>query len=330
MDAAPTLREFLAAHRVIAEFLPATPLAAASPLLAHGAQLFTKHENLTPVGSFKIRGAFYRVSLLDEREREAGVVTASTGNHGMAVAYAARELGTSAVVIVPENASRVKVERTERLGAVVRRVGRSMTEAEEAARAVAAAKGRVLIEDGYDPDLALGAGTISLEIVRSLPEADVLLVPVGGGNLIAGMSRCAKLLNPDITIVGVQSEAAPATYESWRSGRVVHMVAETFAGGLAADQPGEYALTLLRECVDEIVLVSEEDLREAMVLALAEVGQVLEGAGGAALAAVRRYSERWRGKVVVALLTGGNVDREELYGAIVHTTRISPLACKGT
>jgi threonine dehydratase len=314
-----SLPDYLGAHRVIGRYLAPTPLVpATSRFVGRCAQLFTKHENLTPIRSFKVRGALYRVSLLSEVERASGLVTSSTGNHGMASAYAAREFGTSAVVVVPENASSLKIEGIQRFGAEIRRIGANLSDAEAAAKAIAAEEGRVLIVDGDDLGLMIGAGTISLEILEALPEAEVLLVPIGGGNLIAGMASCAKLVNPRLEVIGVQSVAAPCVYESRKAGAAVHVPSRTFAGGLAADHPGGLALSVVLEFVDEIVLVTEEELRRTMVLALTEVGQVLEGAGAATLSALETLSDRLENKVVVALLSGGNAESEQLYDGLLE------------
>jgi len=243
------------------------------------------------VRSFKGRGAVFRVSQLSEAERAAGVVTASTGNHGIAGAHAAHLLGTSVVVVIPDNADPIKLAPAAALGAELRHAGATLGE-------------------------ALGAGTIALEVLEELPEASVLLVPIGGGNLVAGIAACAKQINDRVTIIGVQSEAAPCVYESWKAGTVIRHPATTYAGGLAADYPGELSLRIITDHVDDIVLVSDDDLRRATGLALTEIGQALEGAGAAPLAAVERYHGRWSGEVVVAILSGGMASRDELEQAL--------------
>jgi threonine dehydratase len=311
------LRDFLAARRLIGESFPPTPLQPAPGLgERYGVELWTKHENLTPVRSFKVRGALWRLSLLDDAGRAAGVVTSSTGNHGMGIAYAARHFGTSAVVVVPEGASAAKVARARALGAEVREQGATLTESLAIARETGEREGRVFVEDGDDAGLMVGAGTIALEVLTELPQAEVLVVPVGGGNLIAGIAACAKQLQAEVEVVGVQSDAADAVERSFRERRVVRRQAETYAGGLAADYPGELALSVVLEQVDDVVLVGEDDLRRATALALDEVGQVLEGAGAASLAGLARHGSRWQGRRVVAVLSGGNADRAELRAAL--------------
>jgi threonine dehydratase len=308
-----SLPAFLSARRLVADYMAPTPLVPADLThLGRADGLFTKHENLTPIRSFKVRGALCRLKLLSAEERAAGVVTASTGNHGMAVAFAARKFGTSAVVVVPERASALKTDGIKRLGAEVRTIGSVVSDAETAAKNIAEEEGRVLIVDGDDLAIMIGAGTVSLEILEALPEAQVLLVPVGSGNLIAGMASCAKLINPQIEVIGIQSTASPCVYESLKAARPTHVPSATFAGGLAADHPYGLAFSVLKEVVDDIVLVADDDIRRAMALALTEIGQVLEGAGAAPLAALAPLAERLEGKVVVAVLTGGNVEIDEL------------------
>jgi len=318
-----SLPAFLSARRLIAEYIAPTPLAPAHlTRLGRSDGLFTKNENLTPIRSFKVRGALCRLSALSQEERAAGVVTASTGNHGMAVAFAARKFGTSAVIVVPERASALKTEGIRRLGAEVRTIGTVMSDAEIAAKAISEREGQVLIVDGDDLAIMIGAGTVSLEILEALPEAQVLLVPVGSGNLIAGMGSCAKLINPQIEVIGIQSTASPCVYESLKAARPTFVPSATFAGGLAADHPHDLAFSVLGEVVDDIVLVAEDEIRRAMALALTEIGQVVEGAGAAPLAALAPLANRLKGKVSVAVLSGGNVEIDELHAGL--------LAARGT
>jgi threonine dehydratase len=305
--------EFFAAARLIHEYMPETPLVSMPGLSGRfSLQLHGKCENLTPIRSFKLRGALYRLSLLDKQTRVTGVATCSTGNNGIGFAWAAQALGTSALVVMPKSASNLKFSAAQRYGADVRRAGNDLNASEAIARELALEEGRVFIEDGNDQGLMIGAGTIGLEILLQLPAVDVLLVPVGGGSLIAGIASCAKAIKPSITIIGVQSEEASSVRESFRAGRVIYAPCNTFAGGLATDHPGELALSVIERSVDDILLVSELELRRAVVTALAEVGQVLEGAGAAAIAVLDRYGSRWGGATVVAVLTGGNADRAEL------------------
>jgi threonine dehydratase len=310
--AGPTPVELLAAWHYVAARYPRTALRRA-PLLEreHGGRLYVKYENHGPVRSFKARAALYRLSLLQGEARQRGVVTASTGNHGQGVAYAGGLLGVPATIVVPEGSPPLKTDNIRFLGGDLRVIGRSLAESERAARDIAAGEGRLFIEDGDDAGLMAGAGTIAWEILDELPEAGAILVPVGGGNLIAGVALVAKRLRPDIRIFGIQSEAAPAVQRSFAAGHAVEAPCTTFAGGLATDHPGAMAFAVLRRLVDDIVLVSEDELRAGIVTVLRTTGQVAEGAGAAAFAALPRLMPRLAGPAVL-LLTGGNLPIEEL------------------
>ncbi|MGE0005634.1 MAG: threonine/serine dehydratase [Parvibaculaceae bacterium] len=312
-DGRPTTTDLLAARAFMARHYPPTPLEHNWALSRdHGLDVHVKLENLGPIRSFKARGALYRLSRLEGDERARGVVTASTGNHGQGVALAGRRLAIPAVVVVPEGTPRLKSDNIARLGAELRVAGRDLAEAEAEAKALAAATGRVFVEDGDDAGLMAGAGTIAWEILEKLPGADALVVPVGGGNLIAGMGLVARLLSPGIRIIGVQSEAAPAVFESWRRGRAVEGPCATFAGGLATARPGRLAFQVLAGLVDDMVLVTEAELRRAMLATLEATGQLAEGAGAAAFAALPALAPGLAGRKAVLLLSGGNVPVAEL------------------
>lgn len=313
----PRVVDFLAAQRRLSDTLVPTPLSQLDSLSKQlGINVFAKHENLNKTRTFKIRGALNALLQLTEEERNKGVITASTGNHGMAVTYAARLLGVDATIVVPFRASETKVRRLEELSADVRRYGDTLGEALVYGHESAKTEGRLFVEDGDDPALMVGAGTISLEILSALPFVDALLVPVGGGNLIAGMAACAKQLNPELSVVGIQSEAANAATKSWRARKLVASRPETFAGGLSADYPGDLALTTMLSFVDEMIEVSEEDLYAAIALLLEDTGQVVEGAGAAAVAGLVNHPQRWAGKTVVVLMSGGNADPIEIATAL--------------
>ncbi|MGE0241634.1 MAG: threonine/serine dehydratase, partial [Parvibaculaceae bacterium] len=217
-----------------------------------------------------------------------------------------------ATIVVREETPRLKSDNIALLGADLRVAGRDLAEAEAEARSLAAATGKIFIEDGDDGGLMAGASTIAWEILEQLPDTDAIIVPVGGGNLIAGMALVAKLLRPDIRIIGVQSDAAPAVFESWRQGRIVEAACRTFAGGLATARPGRLAFSVLRELVDAMVLVGEDDLRRAVLTTLARTGQLAEGAGAAAFAALPALAPSLAGGKVVLLFSGGNIPIEDL------------------
>src|SRR5205823_5598879 len=230
----PSPEELLAARAVVARSHPRTPLYR-SPRLSResGCEVHVKYENHGPIRSFKARGALYRVSLLSPEERERGVVTASTGNHGQGIAYAATLAGVASTVVAPEDAAAIKLDAMRMLGATVRVEGADLAESTRIAAELGAREGMTYVEDGDDGGLMAGAGTLAWELLEDLPAADVLVVPVGGGNLIAGVALVAKRLRPELRIVGVQSSAAQSVYRSWQEGRVVEAPCETFAGGLA-------------------------------------------------------------------------------------------------
>ena len=287
-----------------------TPLAPVSALSrAYGLDLLAKHENLAPARSFKIRGAAVRLQSL---RHQRGVVTATMGNHGWAVAYVAARMGVPAVVVFPEAASRVKVEHTRGLGAEIRVAGETYTDATDEAARISATEDLELINDGGDIELMVGAGTTALEILQQRPDTDVILVPTGGGNLLAGVATCAKALKPEVQVIGVQAEGAASVYESWKAKAIVHITARTIADGLKGDEPGALTFPFLLRHVDDFALVSDEEIAAAVGVALEEIGQVVEPAGAASLAAAHKYRGRWAGKTVAAILTGGNADVETI------------------
>lgn len=308
----PSLIDFIQAYRVIREHLTPTRVMLVADLGVGRERTYTKLDNHNVTGSFKVRGGLNRLATLAPQDRAKGVVTCSTGNHGLAVAYAAERFGSRATILLPRGVTGRKVELLQSTGADVSLVDGTLTDAEDEARRIAAEEGRVLIEDGNDVAILTGAGTVALEIILALPEVEVLIVPVGGGNLIAGIATCMKQLNPAVEVIGVQSAAAPAVYESWRKRAAVTVPAATAAGGLAGERPGNLALGLILQLVDDIVLVSDDELFAAVGSAAAHLGQLLEPAGAAWLAALRADPARWGMRTVLGLSTGGNADHEEL------------------
>ena len=258
---APSPRELMAARHYVASVHPRTPLRP-SPQLSQltGCDLHIKCEDESPIRSFKGRGAAWCVARLSPAERQAGVITASTGNHGQGIAYAAARAGVRSIVVVPHGTSSIKEERIRSLGAELRIEGADLSEAALIAQAVARSEGMCYVEDGEDPALMAGAATVAWEILEDLPGTDLIVVPVGGGNLIAGIALVAKRLNPAIEIVGVQSEAAPSVARSFELGRMTEEPCNTMAGGLATRLPGRLAFEVISELVDSVLLVSEDDL----------------------------------------------------------------------
>lgn len=287
-----------------------TPLTRSSALSeASGAEVYLKWENLQLTGSFKLRGAYNLISSLSAGERGNGLVTASAGNHGAAVAYVAQKLGLKATIVVPETATPFKVRRCRLYGADVRVVGTTYDESFEVAKDLADREGMVLIPATEHPLVMAGQGTIAMEILEERPETDALVVPVGGGGLIVGMAVWAKSVRPSLRVIGAQSSATRTMYESLRAGRVEEVpheptLADGIAGGITSAN-----LTLVREYVEEIVLAEEAGIAEAMGLIRRTEGQLIEGAAAVGVAAIiQRTLALGAREEAVVLISGGNVD----------------------
>lgn len=309
----PTLVDVLDARRQIGPYLRPTPLyeyPALSALL--GTELWVKHENHQPTGAFKVRGGINLISRLTPEERKRGVIAASTGNHGQSVAYAARLFDVPATICVPENANPLKLDAMRALGATVIEVGWDFDDAREECERLAAAKGYRYIHSGDEPLLIAGVGTCTLEIVEEQPDLDVLIVPVGGGSGAAAACVAAKGITPSLRVVGVQSEAAPAAYRSWRAHALVEDRMETFAEGLATRTAFELPQRILWERLDDFVLVTEDEIRRAVVTMIQKTRNLVEGAGAAPLAAALRLRESLAGKRTAIVCSGGNLSLEHL------------------
>lgn len=307
------MRDVLAAAARIRPHLAPTPLRHSGALSEMvGADVYLKHELYLPTGAFKVRGGVNLISQLTEQERDVGVVAASTGNHGQSVAYAARLFGVKAVICAPTNANAAKVDAMRELGATVNLVGASFDEARLACEQLAAAQGLRYIHSGNEPLLIAGVATHTLEILSEEPRIDVIVVPVGGGSGAAGACIAAKAINPEIAVIGVQAEAAPAAYLSWRQKRPVDAVAKTWAEGLATGTPFELPQRILQRLLDDFVLVSEEAITEAVHVLLAKTRLLVEGAGASPLAAALALRGRLSGKRVALILSGGNISIPQL------------------
>ncbi len=305
----PTLPDIYAARAVIARYLPRTPLVP-TPILSRqlGCEVYLKCEQLNPTGAFKVRGGLNLVSRLSPEERQRGLIAASTGNHGQSIAYAGRLFGVPVIIGAPEGSNPDKVQAMRALGAEVVLHGRDYDEAREWVERTAAAKGYRYVHSGNEPLLIAGVGTISLEILEELPDVDAIIVPVGGGSGASGACIVAKTINPAIQVIGVQSANAPAAYQSWKTRSMVETpTAATFAEGLATRVPFELPQRILWERLDDFVLVSDEALRQAIVLLLETAHLVVEGAGAAATAAAVHLRPQLVGKKVALILSGGNI-----------------------
>ena len=305
----PTLKDILAARKRIQPYLLKTPLREYDALSeAVGCEVYVKHENHQPTGAFKIRGGINLVSQLSAEERRRGVVTASTGNHGQSIALASRMFGVRAIICVPRNPNPDKVRAIRSFGAEIVEEGRDFEEAKGNAERLAKEHGYRYVHSGNEPHLIAGVGTIALEIMEDQPDLDAVIVPVGGGSGGAGISTAYKAASPGTKVIGVQAENAPSVYLSWKSGRMETTEAvNTFADGLATRRPFELPLEIMRENLDDFVLVSEEEMKDAIRLYVDKAHTIAEGAGAASLAAAIKMRERLRGKRVGVILSGGNL-----------------------
>ncbi len=309
----PDLADVLAARQRIAPYLRPTPLHPYPALDAMtGAHVWVKHENHQPVGAFKVRGGVNLVSQLTPDERRRGVIAASTGNHGQSVAYAAHVFGVRAVICVPEQANPVKVESMRALGAEVVCHGRDFDDAREYCEKLASEHRYRYIHSGNEPSLIAGVATYTIEILQTRPDTEVIVVPVGGGSGSAGACIVAKAVRPSIEVIGVQAEAAPAAYRSWQARSLVEDTTSTFAEGLATRTAFELPQRILWELLDDFVLVSEEALKIATRVMIEKTRNLVEPAGAAALAAVLGTPERFAGRKVAVVCSGGNISPAQL------------------
>jgi threonine dehydratase len=314
---APTLADVLEARRRIAPHLSPTPLYAYPGLVELlGTEVYVKHENHLPTGAFKVRGGVNLVSQLDAETRERGVIAASTGNHGQSVAYGARLFGVRATICVPESANPVKVASMRGLGAEVVFHGSDFDDAREHCEQLAREHGYRYVHSGDEPLLIAGVGTATLEILEEQPGTDALVVPIGGGSGAAGACIVAKTLKPDLTVIGVQSEAAPAAYRSWREGKLLEDRMETFAEGLQTRTAFALPQRILRKWLDDFVLVSDDEIRAAQALMIETTRNLVEAAGAAPLAAALRMRDELAGKQVALIASGGNATREQLLAVL--------------
>jgi threonine dehydratase len=310
----PTLADVLRARAVIAPYLRPTPTIESAALgEVLGCRVFLKCEHLTPTGAFKVRGGVNLIASLTPEERARGVIAVSTGNHAQSVAYGARLFGARAIIHMPEVANPLKVAATRALGAEVALAGHDFDAARLIAEERAAREGLRYIHSANEPLLIAGVGTYALELLEAAPDIDTIFVPVGGGSGVLGTATVARAVNSAIRVIGVQAEGAPALYLSWRAGRRVETeTIATFAEGLATRQPFEMPLELLPRLVDELMLVSDADLRRAIVTLLRTTRQLAEGAGAAPLAAAILRRDELRGKTIGLVISGGNITVEQL------------------
>jgi threonine dehydratase len=311
-----TIDDIRAAAALIKGRVIRTP-AVSAPVLSRmsGAKVTLKLENLQPTGSFKVRGALVRLDALDEAERKAGVVAASAGNHAQGVAYHARALAIPAAIVMPETTPFTKIRRTEALGAEIILRGDSLFESEIFARRLAEKEGRAFIHPYDDERVIAGQGTIGLELIEDCPDLDAVIVPVGGGGLIGGITTAVKALKPSLKVFGVEAALYPSMhrqlsngYRQGEDGQEQDAGGQTVAEGIAVKTPGKLTSPIVRESVEEIFLAPEADLERAVQIYLESQRIVSEGAGAASLAALLGNRERFRGLRVALIVSGGNID----------------------
>jgi threonine dehydratase len=295
-----------------------TPLLAAPPLSAlTGAEVFVKYENLQVTNSFKERGAYVKLAALSADERRRGVIAMSAGNHAQAVAYHARRLAIPATIVMPVTTPFVKIKATEAFGATVVLDGETITEAQARAEAIAAERNLVWVHPYDDPRIIAGQGTIALEMLEEAPDLDTLVVPIGGGGLIAGCAIAARAKKPSIQIVGVESALYPSMWNALHQGNRPCGGA-TLAEGIAVKNVGKLTLPVVREFVRDIVLVDEPQIERAVNAFLTLQKTMAEGAGAAGLAAMLAAPDRFRGRKVGLILCGGNIDPRILASIMVR------------
>jgi threonine dehydratase len=278
-----------------------------------GRQLYLKPENLQPIGAFKLRGAYNKIASLSDEERSRGVITYSSGNHGQGVAYAARQLGIRAVIVMPGNAPAIKREATVALGAEIILVGASSSERQAKAEELAAQHGYVIVPPYNDEKIIAGQGTMGLEILEDLPEVETVIVPVGGGGMISGVATAIKLSKPAVKVIGAEPELAADAQASLRSGKIVEFPAEqvtrSLADGLRTQSIGPINFEHMRQYVDDIVTVSEVEILEVTRRLAADPKTLAEPSGAVAVAAFLFHRDELpKTKMNVAVISGGNID----------------------
>ncbi len=310
----PQFTDVLAARRTIAPHLRPTPVVT-SPALDRllGCRAFVKCENANPTRAFKVRGGINLVARLSAEERRRGIIGASTGNHGQSLAYAARLFGVRAVIAMPEHPNPVKREAMVDFGAEIVEVGKDFDEAREWVERTAPTEGYRYVHSGNEPFLIAGVATASLELIEEVPDLEVVIVPVGGGSGASGHTIAAKTMNPRLEVIGVQATGAAAVARSWQEHRWVTTDAiRTKAEGLATRAPFALTLAMMWARLDDIVLVTDEEMEEGIRILLGTTRQVAEHAGAAAVAAARHLRGHIAGRKVGLILSGGNITMEAL------------------
>ena len=313
-----TLKEFKEARGVLSGVIRNTSLVY-SPAFskATGNQIYIKPENMQVTGAYKIRGAYYKISTLSDEEKARGLVTASAGNHAQGVAYAAQAAGVSATIVMPTTTPLVKVNNTKDYGAKVVLHGETFDDAAELAAKLSEEEGLTYVHPFNDPAIATGQGTISYEIFQDLPDVDVILVPIGGGGLAAGVSTLAKLLNPSVKVYGVEPSGAASMKASLEAGHVVTLDrVDTIADGVAVKTPGDQVFPYIQKNVDGIITIDDDELVDAFLDVMEKHKMIVENAGLLPIAALNHLD--CTGKNVVSVLSGGNMDVITISSLVQH------------
>lgn len=300
-----------------------------APKLKPGTELYLKTENLQVTGSFKVRGAYYKMSQLTQEERERGVIACSAGNHAQGVALAAQKNGIKAVICLPDGAPISKVEATRSYGAEICLVEGVYDDAYQKAQQLRDEKGYTFIHPFDDPDVIAGQGTIALELAEQVPDMDAVIVPIGGGGLISGIAYTLKNLNPNVKIYGVQASGAPSMLNSIHDAHIETLDSVfTIADGIAVKQPGSITYEICSKYVDEIVTVTDDEISAAILALMEQHKLVTEGAGAVAVAAAMFGKMDLTGKKTVCLLSGGNIDVTILSRVITRGLLMSGRSCQ--
>ena len=313
-----TLKEFKEARSVLSGVIRDTNLLY-SPAFskATGNHVYIKPENMQVTGAYKIRGAYYKISTLSQEEKAKGLVTASAGNHAQGVAYAAQQAGVSATIVMPTTTPLVKVNNTKDYGAKVVLHGETFDDAAELAAKLSEEEGLTYVHPFNDPAIATGQGTISYEIFQDLPDVDVILVPIGGGGLATGVSTLAKLLNPNVTVIGVEPTGAASMKASLDAGHIVTLdKVETIADGVAVKTPGDQIFPYIQKNIDDIITIDDDELVDAFLDMMEKHKMIVENAGLLPMAALSHL--KCKGKNVVPVLSGGNMDVITVASLVQH------------
>lgn len=318
MMTAPTIDDIREAARRIEGAIVRTPMLLSRSLSdLIGAEVWLKFENLQFTSAYKERGALNKLIQLTQEERARGVIAASAGNHSQAVAYHATRLGIPATIVMPESTPTVKVTKTEGYGATVVLHGAMFDDAYARARELALENGYVFVHPFDDPQIIAGAGTVALEMLEDAPDLDTIIVPIGGGGLMSGVSIASRAVKPDVELVGVEAELYPSM-KCAIEGCQMPLGGDTLAEGIAVKHPGELTSHILKQYVNDVALVSERDIESAVAMLVRIEKTVVEGAGAAGLAAMLADPDRFKGKKIATILCGGNIDTHLLANVLVR------------